>query len=436
VSEENKSEMVSSAGRNNFVLFEPTNHIYRVAEVALEAGLNLVAVCTDEPFALGRDEAVKKSFDRIIYVESWDDPEAIFQLLDNSIGIDSVAGTYAAVEITLMTEARVRVGAGLPANSVEALSRSIDKAKMRAVLREHALTDLGSIPVSEVLAKAKWPYAGTAFVKPARGGGSTGVIRCGSLDHLADVLVQSEKSIQEARPLIRNHAQADELLLEEAAQGTVFSFETLTSNGVHHGLGITTQFKLVRNDVAGVGALFPYATEFEDRVRDKIFAALTAVGISHGAVHTEFALSNDGKVEIIEINPRFAGADILDLLSFSLKQNVAESLFHLAIGGELKLPRQDLKSTALLRYIMPPEGVSHFESIEYPEQGLEQAKTWKTPGYSFSETPEMKDYIFGFIITAPDPASAYSRMDTIMDAIRVNGLPVTNDVNNDILPVD
>lgn len=435
MSEKNRNGMVSSEGRNNFLLFEPTNHIYRVAEVALEAGLNLVAVCTDEPFALGRDEAVKKSFDRIIYVDSWDDPEAVFQLLNDSIGIDSIAGTYAAVEITLTTEARVRVGAGLPANSANALSRAMDKAQMRAILREHALTDLGSIPVSKVLADAKWPYAGAAFVKPARGGGSTGVIRCDSLDHLADVLAQSEKSIHEARPLIRNHAQSDDLLLEEAAQGSVFSFETLTSNGVHHGLGITAQFKSIRNDVIGMGALFPYATEFEEQVRDKIFAALTAVGISHGAAHTEFALSRDGKVEIIEINPRFAGADLIDLLSSSLKQNVAESLFSLSIGGELKIPRQDLKSIALLRYIMPPENVLHFQSLEYPEQDLEHAKIWKTLGYSFSETPEMKDFIFGFIITAPDSALAYSRMDTIMGAIRVNGLPVTNDVNNDILEV-
>lgn len=416
---------------STFILLDPTNHMYRVAEVALEAGHDLIAVVTAEPFALGRDIPVKAAFSKTVEVAGWDDVEAVVEAVSRATALDGVAGTYAGVEITLAAEAALRRAVGLPSNEPAALALSMNKERMRTALRETGLTDLGSVPVERVIQSGVWPFEGAAYVKPAQGGGSTGVRRCERLADLQDTLRDSEASVGAARPLIATHASGGVTVLEEAAPGQILSLETLSFGGAHHPIGLTLQYKQDRNPVVALGAAFPFRTVHEDRIVERVTKALTAMGLTHGAAHTELALSNEGRVEIIEINPRFVGADVIEVINASARSKIEDQLYRLSVGRapDLSAWAGEL-SYSCLRYLLPPEGAGRFEALDLDHESADWFKMWREPGYAIEGTAEMKDFVCAFAVTADTPEGAEARMDAVVNVACINGRSLRDDANN------
>jgi hypothetical protein len=94
--------------RDIFVVFEPINHMYWVAQSALEMEYELVFVSTlpvntVPPFSIDPADVY-----RVINIASWQNDKEIYEIINGLCDKYNVVGTYAAFESTLVFDAHMR----------------------------------------------------------------------------------------------------------------------------------------------------------------------------------------------------------------------------------------------------------------------------------------------------------------------------------------
>jgi len=102
---------------------------------------------------------------------------------------------------------------------------------------------------------------------------------------------------------------AREVLVEEYIQGEEYSIETYQFAGEEiQVIGITKKImtNLENSFFVELGVTFPH-DDLNDRVFPVIAKALQDLKINCGVIHTEFRITEDGQIKILEINPRLIG---------------------------------------------------------------------------------------------------------------------------------
>ena len=146
------------------------------------------------------------------------------------------------------------------------------------------------------------------IVKPTDRSGSLGVVK-----------VERKESLHEAVENALSFSFAHEAIIEEYIEGREISVEFISYQGVHFPLQIT--------DKVTTGA--PHFVELEHHqpaeltneqytlIYDLTKRALTALGIKNGASHSEYRITKDGDIYIMEIGARmggdFIGSDLVRL---------------------------------------------------------------------------------------------------------------------------
>lgn len=212
-------------------------------------------------------------------------------------GICTIASDTAAPTVAYVAEQM-----GLIGNSYECALRANNKYLMR-----QAFTDAG-VPcpmfkclkqgVSELENERISEMGLPLIVKPSDRSGSLGVTK-----------VEREEDLLSAIKVAQEYSFKHEAMVELFIEGREISVEFISYQGIHYPLQITDKVtteaphfvELAHHQPADLTE-HQYAEIYELTKR-----ALTALGVTNGASHSEYRITKDGKIYVMEIGARMGG---------------------------------------------------------------------------------------------------------------------------------
>jgi hypothetical protein len=423
-----------------FLCFEPANHGYLVIEAAKRRGLTVV-VCHSLPLTPPApfDQALS-CVSHFVPVDGWRDGQNAFETILAWCGDRPVRGTYAGHEITLRTEARLRQHAGLPGSPPAKVDFLLNKLAVRARLRDASLSALRVVDDTGLRALSEWPFPGrAAFLKPVNGTGSVYVRRCTSLADVREHLAEWDGDVRKLRRIATDHLRAGMgLMLEEEASGELLSLEGYCYRGEYFPIGITDRTVLARDVAVEMGNTFPCPHPRRDEIIAKVRAIHACLDIDHGATHTELIVpvrgAADGDdIELVELNARFGGGDILILIDRAFGIQFEDELVRLSLGdAPAAVPAQPVRYAAGQDFLAPAH-VRQFDSIDIPGDDVVFKKIVVKPGTVLASTNFQSDLVAAFVVTADTYTGAMARAGEIRAATAINGALLGDDPNNVVI---
>lgn len=265
-------------------------------------------------------------------------------------GICTIASDVAAPTVAYVAEQM-----GLIGNTYEASLRANNKWLMRQAFTladvpcpQYMCVTNATMDMNAIQANVSLPL----IVKPSDRSGSLAV------NKITD-WVQLPSAIQDAQ----SASFKNEAMVEEFIEGREISVEFISYKGKHYPLQIT--------DKVTTGA--PHFVELEhhqpstlsDAMYATIYAiterALDALGITNGASHTEYKITNDGQVYIMELGARMGGDFIgSDLVQLSTGYDFLRGVIEVALG-EFNEPLFLRKSNAGVYFLSAEtENIEHY----------------------------------------------------------------------------
>ena len=237
-------------------------------------------------------------------------------------GIDGVCTI--ASDVAAPTVAYVANALGLPGNDYDAAVRANNKFLMR-----NALSKAG-VPCPEYrMVTSSSSLNGTEFrfpviVKPSDRSGSMGVAKVTRPEDLPS-------AIEQALSLSFRH----EAMVEEFVEGREISVEFISCQGTHFPLQITDK------ETTGAPHFVELAHHQPSSLSSEMFNmiygitrnALDALGITDGASHSEYKITEDGRIFVMEIGARMGGDFIgSDLVRLSTGYDFVKGVIDVALG--------------------------------------------------------------------------------------------------------
>jgi hypothetical protein len=418
-----------------FLVFEPTNHLYQVIAAADRRGFDVVVFHSIPILTAGPYAKYAGHIALAHPMRSWEDPETclaeVFRVCDGH----DIAGTYAAQEITLEIEAGVREKVGLPTKSPAAVRELLNKLSVRRRLRDSGLSRLRCFTEADLDALETWPVGDRAiFVKPVHGAGSAFVKRCTDLGQLRAAMAEWRAAEKASIPVLGPYlvSDGDAIFGEEEAVGELLSVEGYVYDGEFHALGVASRTVLQRDIAVEMGATYPYDHPRHDEIIAVVERMHTALGVEYGPTHTEVIVPAEGDIELVELNIRFIGADLLAGIDAAHGVRFEDDLVELGTGSR---PRLELRRDgyASVQYLLPPLGLRRLESLELPDEDLPFVKIIRPPGSDIASTERQIDWIAAFAVRGSTYAEAVERANDIRRRTRVNGRPLGDDPNNVVI---
>lgn len=311
-----------------------------LVERAKEMGLRTICFAWAEG-------AVCKELCDVFYPVSVLEKEEILRICreEQIDGICTIASDAAAPTVAYVAEQM-----GLTGNSYEAAVRANNKYAMREAF-SHA-----NIPCPKYvrvigdwkLEIGNWDLELPLIVKPSDRSGSLAVTKVEKQEDLKPAI---EKAIEASF--------AHEAMVEEYIEGREISVEMISCRGIHYALQIT--------DKVTTGA--PHFVELEHHqpsdlpaaMQTHIFditrRALDALGLTNGASHSEYKITSEGRIAVMEIGGRMGGDFIgSDLVKLSTGYDFVEGVIRVALGEIIHPePKQIGRSSVIFD---APENVS------------------------------------------------------------------------------
>ena len=240
-----------------------------------------------------------------------------------TIGIDGIASI--ASDLAAPTVAYTAEKMGLIGNSYESAVKANNKFLMRETLMctNIPCPQYRMVKDIDCLNDIDWKYP--QIVKPSDRSGSLGVQKVNSA-------VDLQKAVQNALDV----SFKKEAMIEDFIDGREISVEFISYQGIHYPLTIT--------DKVTTGS--PYFVELEHHQPSNLSKdeyiiiynitkrALNALGITNGASHSEYKISNDGHIYVMEIGGRMGGDFIgSDLVRLSTGYDFLRGVVEVAVGG-------------------------------------------------------------------------------------------------------
>lgn len=162
------------------------------------------------------------------------------------------------------------------------------------------------------------------IVKPTDRSGSLGVTK-----------VERWEDLQPAIELALDKSFKHEAMVEEFIEGREISVEFISYQGKHYPLQITD--KVTTEAPHFVELEHHQPSTLSEEMYDKIYAitdrALTALGLTDGASHSEYRITKDGRIAVMEIGGRMGGDFIgSDLVRLSTGYDYVKGVIEVALG--------------------------------------------------------------------------------------------------------
>lgn len=406
------------------VFLEPKGTVLEVVRAAKRRGYRVIALTSDESLLLDAPAPYKTAvplIDATVKIESWENFKAIESLIEGLEGRGAIVGVYSGMDPCAVIAARLRKKYGLPTPDPETFDLVLDKHRLRNRLRELGLSQLQNVPGAVADTWKTWQFSGAGYFKPVRGFFSAYVKRCNGIDDLRSAQEEWSSGGASDPAYVRNYLRSqNEYHLEEAFDGELLSVEGFSRDGVFHSLGLLSRILYSKDPVVEMGSCFPYPHPLENKITDLVKRAHEQLGLLEGPTHTEVIVSQDGNVEIIDLNPRFVGADVLQSINYAYGIHIEEALLDFALGTKSSVCLNP-QAFSCLQYFLPPV-IDTLESVEFPSVSeVKFHTTFISPGTKIISTGRQLDYVGCYLTVMPSFQAAIERSRELRAEVRVNG---------------
>ncbi|HTD08000.1 MAG TPA: ATP-grasp domain-containing protein [Solirubrobacteraceae bacterium] len=328
-------------------------------------------------------------------------------------------GILALADSLLLWTARIADRLKLPFLSPEIAGRLTDKHEQRLALQRAGVPVPGFWPVPDRDRQADgdaWEafehaVSFPAILKPRRGEGSRDVVRVDSLDELhaqlADVVAAGASAATDGASAVADERPAgtdgtaapasDELVLEEylrdrpEAAGQPFadyvSVESVVSDGHVSHLAITGRFPPAQ-PFRETGFFIPCAFDQDQcaAIAEMATAAVQAIGLQRGALHTEVKLTPDGP-RVIEVNGRIGGG-VPEMLIDATGVEFLPMAIRIALGEQIVFDSMPAcTQIGYLLYVQAPSSMHTITAVQGLDElrvrpGVEEVVLNRGPGRS------------------------------------------------------
>lgn len=236
-------------------------------------------------------------------------------------GICTIASDTAAP-----TVAHVAEQMGLVGNNYEASLKANNKILMRNAFaaadvpcpKYWCITDQSTLNITHYTSHIP------LIVKPSDRSGSLGVVK-----------VEREEDLLPAIKAAQEYSFKHEAIVEQFIEGREISVEFISYQGVHYPLQITDKVTTEAPHFVEIAHHQPAdLTKAQyDQIYELTKRALTALGITNGASHSEYRITKDGKIYVMEIGARMGGDFIgSDLVQLSTGYDFLRGVIEVALG--------------------------------------------------------------------------------------------------------
>jgi len=311
----------------------------------------------------------------------FDDPEDAARRIVKQSFVRPVDGLIALGDSPTATAAYTARALGFACNSPQSVENCRSKLRQREVLRDAGLPVPGFFSfrldkrVEKILPRVQFP----CVVKPLRLAASQGVIRANNPEEFQAAVARIKEILESPEVKVTREPELDRLLVERYIPGAEVAVEALLTRGKLRILAVFDKPDPLE------GPYFEetlYVTpsrlpdDIYDRVLDCAERTVQALGLTHGPVHAEFRIKNDGPDEgpwVLEAAPRPIGGLCAHALRFGPDRIFLEELL---VRHALGMPGTDVDreddASGVMMIPVPETGT--LEKVE----GEEQARA--TPG--------------------------------------------------------
>ena len=235
------------------------------------------------------------------------------------IGVDGVVSNGS--ELTANIASFVADQLGLECTPSDVITILQDKSKVRNLTKD--IEELQPIRSYIYDYKTLTPLFLPCVVKPVSGSSKCGVSFASTVQEFQEAISYS-LTFSDVAPIV-----------EEFAKGKEVSVESISFQGKHYIIQITDKDSSGAPHFVELGHHQPsnISEEIQKKIRRILPRILDAVGYVSGASHTELKITDDGKVFLIEINPRGGGDEISNRLVYlSTGYDYIGAMIDVAIG--------------------------------------------------------------------------------------------------------
>jgi cysteine synthase A len=282
-------------------------------------------------------EEILRHVDRVVPCET-NDAHEVLKALEQLARASRLDGVTTTADMYVPQAAFAAERLGLPGMPYEAALCARNKYRMRERLQlacpEHNAAFARVTSVDEALREAE--RIGYPLISKPQDENDGLDVR---LIHGPEELKAHLSSRPERATNTAGQPKAPGVLLEEYLVGAEFSVETLQSKGQpRQVMGVVGKVLtgLERGCFVECGDRFPYlGPETEPLVR-AVHRILDGLGVDCGVVHTECRIQ-DGRVKVMEVNPRLAGEKLgSHLIELASGQSAVEALVEIALGENVR----------------------------------------------------------------------------------------------------
>lgn len=272
-------------------------------------------------FAWDYDLAVCKNISDFFYPISVLEKEQLL-VKCKEIGIDGI--TTIATDICVPTIAFIAENLNLISNSYKSSIIATNKAKMRLAFEDANVNSPKSICLENTKLINELNLSFPLIVKPTDRSGSRGVSK-----------VYNEIELKNAIDRGLEESLENKVVIEEFIEGVEVSVESISWQGNHHILVITDKVTTGEPYFVELAHHQPSAlsNEIQEKIKSETLKALNALEVKFGASHSEFKITNEGKVYAIEVGARMGGDFIgSDLVYLSTGYDFVKGVIDVSLG--------------------------------------------------------------------------------------------------------
>ena len=402
-------------------------------EAAEKLGVRLV-------FATDRcDQLEDPWWDRAVPIRFHDEAHSTAAILEavNGMPLD---GVLAVGDRPTVIAAYAAQALGLRGNSPESACASRNKLASRIALRGAGLpvpwfqpvpADRDPRGVADVV-----PYP--CIVKPLAMSGSRGVIRADTREEFLAAFNRVVALLRQPDVRLERDAAHDALMIESFIPGREYAVEAFLDRGA-----LRTLAMFDKPDPLD-GPFFEetiYVTPSElscadqERVSDAVGRAARALGLSHGAVHAEVRINDEG-IFVLEVAARPIGGLCSRALRFRDGMSLEELLLRHAMGDDVAHIEREPIASGVMMIPIPSRGIYRSVSGEEDARsvpGIDAVHITAKPDQMLIPLPEGKSYL-GFIFArAARPADVVDALRTAHARLRFaldRSVPMVNSDSN------
>ena len=350
----------------------------------------------------------------------FDQPEESARRIVQQSLVRPVDGLIALGDRATTTAAYAARALGIAYNSPGAVENCRSKLSQRETLRDAGLPVPGFFSfrldkkLDRILPRVQFP----CVVKPLRLAASQGVIRANNPEEFQAAVARIAALLKSPEIQVTREEELDRLLVERYIPGTEVAVEGLLTRGHLRILGVfdkpdPLEGPYFEETIYVMPSRLP--DEMYDRVLDCAAATVQALGLTHGPVHAEFRLNEQGPW-VLEAAPRPIGGLCSRALRFGPQRILLEEIL---VRHALGMPGSDLQredgASGVLMIPVPKSGV--LERVDGEEQaratpGIEDVQITARLHDFIAAWPEGSSYL-GFIFArgkSPDEAEAALRL--------------------------